>query len=140
MNPIDEVINKYAFSDSNSTSQNAPQSVTTAQSDIGDQSYNGYCQAFVEQATYGKQGLFGATAYDAWNNFNKKGQATQGTQGIQPGDIIYFSPTQQVPAGHTGIYEGGNNFVSATDDGVQSNDLSKWQQATGQQILGYVHP
>ncbi len=116
---------------------NQPSNVQTAMNDVGDQSYNGYCQAFVEQTTYGHQKMF-PTAIDAWNSYNQNKQAVQGTQGIKPGDIVYFTPTPKVPAGHTGIYQGDNKFVSATDTGVASNDLNSWQQGTGQQILGYI--
>ena len=96
--------------------------------------YKNWCQAFVEQVT--GSGWKGGTAFEAWQNQQNK--AVQGTAGIKPGDVIYFTPTADNQAGHTGIYEGKNKFISATDNGVEVLDLKDWQKSTGQKILGYV--
>lgn len=121
-------------------SQQAPSDVQSAQGDTGDQTYNNYCEKFVEQAVYGKAGMF-PTAADAINSYSQQGQAFAGTKGIQPGDMVYFAPDQSNSyEGHAGIYTGNNKFVSATDNGVEEYDLNKWQKDTGQQLVGYVPP
>lgn len=130
--PVQDTINSYA-----TPKETQPANVKTAMSDVGDQSYNRYCQAFVEQTTYGKQGIY-PTAKDAWNTYLQNGQGKQGTDGIKPGDLLYFEPTAQEPDAHVGIFQGGNNFVSAQDYGVKSQDIGEWQKETGQQIAGYV--
>ena len=115
---------------------NAQQILNTASQYLGTNDYNNYCEAFVEQSVYGKTGMY-PSAIDAWVAQQK--QAVQGSQGIQPGDTVYFSANKGNGGyGHTGIYIGNNQFISATYNGVQTNDLSKWQQSTGQQLLGYV--
>ncbi len=124
------------FSGLNSSSNT--QDVKLAQSDLGDQSYDNYCQEFVDNVLGTPAQNRALTAKDAWSNYQQTGQATTGTDGIQPGDIVYFTPTAKVPEGHTGIYTGNNNFVSATWNGVENNNLDKWQKTTGQQVLGYV--
>lgn len=133
-NSIQDTIDSYAIPTDNT---DAPANVKTALSDMGDQTYNNYCQAFVEQTTYGHQGIYD-TANDAWNDNLQSGKAVQGTKGLKPGDLLYFTPTQDEPAGHVGIYENGNNFVSATSNGVKSMDINEWQKETGQQLQGYV--
>lgn len=114
-----------------------PDDVAQAKADLGDQKFDGYCQTFVEKMT--KSPIMGGSASQAWNNYSKQGQATPGVQGMQPGDLIYFAPDNSNHGyGHAGIYQGNNQFVSATYKGVRSNDLTDWQKKTGQQILGYV--
>jgi len=90
--------------------------------------FSGWCQAFVEKAQGSSEKY--PTAYDAWTS--QKNKAVQGTKGIQPGDAIYFYPN------HTGIYMGNDQFISATDNGVESHDLNEWGKLTGQQVLGYI--
>lgn len=114
-----------------------PDDINNAQSYVGNQGYNGYCQTFVEQMT--GSGWRGSSAIDAWNRYNQQGQAVEGTRGVKPGDVLYFSPnSSNENYGHTGIYLGGNKFVSATDNGVENYDLNDWRNLTGQDILGYV--
>lgn len=110
--------------------------VSSAESYSGSQQFKNLCQAFVEQMTYGHQGVY-PTAIAAWNQQQNK--AISGTDGIQPGDLVYFGADKSNGGfGHAGIYEGNGNFVSATDSGVQSNNLDQWQKGTGQKLLGYV--
>lgn len=109
--------------------------IGSAASYIGSKAFDDLCQAFVEQATYGHQGIY-PSAISAWNSQNNK---VSGTSGIQPGDLVYFDADKSNGGlGHTGIYTGSNQFISATNNGVQSNDLDKWQKGTGQQLLGYI--
>lgn len=116
-----------------------PDDVSSALNDTGDQNYNGWCQAFVEQVGGVRPPTPSASAIEAWNSFSQHGKAVPGTQGLRPGDLIYFSPnTSNNNDGHVGIYQGNNKMVSATDNGVKASDLSQWQQETGQQILGHV--
>ena len=125
------------FSGLNSSSNT--QDVKLASSDLGDQSYDDYCQEFVDNVLGTPAQNRATTAANAWSNYQQSGQATPGTSGIQPGDIVYFAPDQSNGYdGHTGIYTGNNSFISATYNGVQNNNLDKWQKSTGQQILGYV--
>jgi len=122
-------------SPSSSMPTSEPSDVQKASTDEGDQSYDGWCESFVEAATgMPKQG---GTALEAWQNNLQKGTGVQGLDGIQPGDPMYFSDPNQ-PDGHTGIYMGGNRFISATDNGVAVNDLDKWMSDTGQTPLGYI--
>lgn len=98
--------------------------------------FNGLCQAFVEHATLGHTGVF-PTAIDAWNQQQNK--AVPGLQNIKPGDPIYFSANQSNNNdGHTGIYLGDNKFISATNNGIKTNDIGKWVTDTGQSVLGYL--
>lgn len=101
---------------------------------LGAREYIGYCQAFVERMS-GNQQRF-PSAIQAWNNALNK---VQGTQGIQPGDLVYFSPNQSNRGyGHTGIYSGDNQMISATYGGVKKNNLEDWLKSTGQKLLGYL--
>lgn len=114
-----------------------PDDVAKAMADSGDQSFDGYCQAFAEKMTGAPN--MGGSAAEAWNNYSKQGRAVPSVQGMNPGDLIYFAPDNSNQGyGHVGIYQGDGKFVSATYHGVQSNDLSDWQKKTGQQIVGYV--
>lgn len=115
---------------------NVQQILNAASQYLGTQDYRNYCEAFVEQITQGKTGMY-PSAISAWVNQQKT--AVQGLQGIQPGDTVYFSANKSNGGyGHTGIYIGNNQFISATYNGVKTEDLTKWQQSTGQQLLGYV--
>lgn len=122
-----------------SQSSSLPQDAQEAMSDLGDQSYDDYCQNFVDNVLQTPAQNRAPTAADAWNNYAQSGRATQGLDGIQPGDILYFAPdSSNGNEGHTGIFTGNNSFVSATYNGVQNNNLDDWGKSTGQQILGYV--
>ena len=102
---------------------------------IGNQAYDDLCEKFVEEAS-GLQTKY-ANAITAWTSQSKN--AVQGLTGIQPGDTVYFSPNEgNGMNGHAGIYMGGNEFLSATDYGVATNDINNWTKSTGQQILGYI--
>lgn len=110
--------------------------LNTAAQYLNTQDYNNFCEAFVEQATQGHAGVY-PSAIQAWIAQQKS--AVQGLQGIQPGDTVYFGADQSNGGyGHTGIYVGNGQFVSATYNGVKTADLGKWQQSTGQKLLGYV--
>ncbi len=108
------------------------------QSLIGNQAFDDLCEKFAEEAVYGHAGMF-PNAITGWTQQAKHGVAGPSLQGIKPGDLVYFSPNEgNGYNGHTGIYQGNNQFLSATDNGVQLNDLGAWTKSTGQQILGYV--
>lgn len=112
-----------------------PRDLDIARSYMGAKAFIGYCQAFVNRVTGGKTS--GASAIQAWNNAPQKVQGT--TQGMQPGDLVYFSPNSSNRGyGHTGIYAGNNQFISATDNGVKQTGLFDWMKETGQKLLGYV--
>lgn len=97
--------------------------------------YKGLCQAFVE-ATIGS-GWKGGSAIQAWQNQQDK--AVPSLNGIKPGDPIYFAADRSNGGyGHTGIYMGNGNFLSATDNGIQNLPLNDWIKATDQHILGYL--
>jgi hypothetical protein len=99
--------------------------LNTASQYLGTKDFNNFCEAFVEQAI------------QAWIAQQKN--SVQGTQGIQPGDTVYFAADKSNGGyGHTGIYIGNNQFISATYNGVKTANLSQWQQSTGQKLLGYV--
>lgn len=119
----------------------APSDVQSAQQDVGQNDLNGHCEQWVEK----QAGLpnMGTTAYNAFNNFADKGMARQDWQNMSAGDLIYFSDPKN-KAGHVGIVSGVNpqtgnmSFISATDNGVKSSDISEWQKETGQTPLGYI--
>lgn len=97
--------------------------------------YNGFCQRFVEDATYGKHGIFDS-AISAWNQLPNK---VRGLQGVKPGDLVYFSANAgNNNDGHVGIYEGNGVFKSATSKGIEDQNIGDWMAKTGQQVLGYV--
>lgn len=118
-----------------SSSGSVPKDVQNAASLSGNTDYNGLCEAFVEQ----EAGLpnMGGSASDAWDNWVGQGKGRTDMQNAKPGDLIYFSDPNN-EAGHTGIYEGNNKFISATDNGVATYDLGDWTALTGQSINGYV--
>jgi hypothetical protein len=108
---------------------------------LGNQDYNGECQKYVEQETYGHAGIF-PTAVDAWNSYVKSGQAFGGDVAKAPaGDLIYFAPDSGNGGdGHVSISDGQGGMTSATYNGVQHQSISGWLQSTGQTPLGYVKP
>lgn len=105
---------------------------------ISDAQWRGMCEAWAEQMIYGHHGMYGS-ATSAEQHYAQNGQLNTNMSQAKPGDLVYFSDPNQ-PNGHVGIYNGGNNFRSATYNGIQDNDLMKWQQATGQKLLGFVRP
>lgn len=114
-----------------------PANLAAAKQQLGEKAYIGYCQAFVADTAGGQN--HGASAIEAWNNQQDK--ATQGLNGISPGDEIYFNADDSNGGnGHTGIYSGNNHFISATNNGIEEQDLADWQKSTGQQLLGYISP
>lgn len=111
--------------------------LNTASNYLGTTDYNNYCEAFVEQSMLGHTGVYPSAA-SAWQSQQGSG-AVQGTNGIQPGDSVYFAPdASNNYYGHTGIYAGNGQFISATYNGVKQEDIGKWMQSTGQKLLGYV--
>lgn len=114
--------------------------INTARSALGSQDYNGYCQTFVGDVT--GNATWGTSALDAWQN--SQDRAVQGLDGIKEGDLVYFvgnspdAPGGTYENGHTGIYTGNGQFVSATNNGVQENDLGQWINDNNQSILGYI--
>lgn len=126
------------FPGMDSSSSQTPQDVLQAQGQMGSQDENGECQQFVEQMTTGHSGIF-PSATAAANYYQQNGQMKPISQ-AKPGDMIYFSDPSQ-PDGHVGIISDTNgDFVSATYNGVQTNNLQSWLNETGQQVLGVVTP
>ena len=131
----------YFSNDSQAKDNSIPNDVKVATSDklptnpnTGNTNYNGWCQSFVEQVTGSDQKF--PSASDAWD---KQSNKVNGLTGIKTGDAIYFAPDSSNDfSGHTGIYLGNDQFISATDNGVQQMPLSSWQKLTGQQVLGYI--
>lgn len=103
---------------------------------LGSQAFDDMCEKFVEQAMFGRTGMY-PSAIAAWNAQAHK--AIAGINGAQPGDQVFFSPNAgNGYYGHTGIYMGNNQILAATDQGVKQTDLNQWQRYTGQKLLGYV--
>jgi hypothetical protein len=110
-----------------------PAILALAQKLLGQKAYIGWCQEFVQKVGGTTSG---GTAYQAWQNAQNK---VQGMQGIQPGDLVYFGPdASNNNDGHTGVYAGNGQFISATDSGIMNNSIPQWQNSTGQKVLGYV--
>jgi hypothetical protein len=122
-----------------------PPTLAWAKAHMNSKDYNGYCEQFVGDALgepYPRTGK--GSAIDTWNNDPNK-VADPSLKGAKQGDRIYFSPNQSNAtldypngAGHTGFYEGNGQFISATDNGVQENDLNNWNKTNGTQVLGYI--
>jgi len=124
--PLEEALSFYT----------TPKYVDEAKQFEGDQSFNGKCERFVEQISTGSHGKY-PSAINAWNDLSKN--ARKGIADTKPGDLVYFSADNSNDQnGHTGIYLGNNQFISATDTGVKPYDLDDWQQRTGQQLLGFI--
>ena len=114
-----------------------PEQLAWAEQHLGDQAYIGLCEQFVEKAG-GTTGQY-ASAIDAWDGQKNTRVDDPSLKGIQPGDKVYFAPDNSNGGyGHTGLYAGNGQFISATDNGVRQYDLGQWQKMTGQQPLGYV--
>lgn len=119
-----------------------PLALAVAKKQLGQSEYIGYCEAFVEHVQ-GSTTRY-PSAIDAWNSQAEQGKAVSGLNGIQPGDAMYFTPNSSNDGyGHTGVYagidtNGQQEFISATDNGIQQIPISAWEQATGQQALGYI--
>jgi hypothetical protein len=112
--------------------------INNLQALIGNQAYDDLCEKFAEEAVYGHSNMY-ANAITAWMQQANHGVIGPSLSGIQPGDLVYFSPNEgNGYNGHAGIYQGNGQFLSATDNGVQLNDIGRWAKSTGQQILGYV--
>ncbi len=91
-----------------------------AESQLGSQNWNGLCEKFVENA-YGTSGQY-PTAQDAYNKLHT---STNWSPNI--GALVWFAPNaSNGNAGHIGIYIGQNQFISATYNGVQINDMTSW--------------
>lgn len=113
-----------------------PSVLERARQYLGDKAYIGLCQAFVERATKGQEGIY-ASAIDAWNKQSNKAQTNMGN--VQPGDAVYFAPDgSNAGYGHTGVYVGNNQFISATYGGIKQFDLNDWTRMTGQHLLGFI--
>lgn len=114
--------------------ETTPSDVKNAQQYIGEDVDPGYCETFAEQVTGSPQ--MGATAYDAFQNYTKQGQARTDYQNMQPGDLLYFAPdpSQNGGNGHVGVYAGGGQMISALYNGVTKSDINTF----GQQPIGYV--
>ena len=111
-----------------------PAELEIARKYLGKKDFIGYCQAFVNRISGGKTS--GASAIQAWNSAQ---QRIAGTQGLQPGDLVYFTPNKSNSGyGHTGVYAGNNQFISATNAGIRQNSIMDWMKQTGQKLLGYV--
>lgn len=112
----------------------SPRDLEIARQYMGSKNYIGYCQKFVRQVTGGRTS--GASAIQAWNRAPQK---VPGVQGLQEGDLVYFSPNASNKGyGHTGIYAGNGQFISATNSGIRQTGLLDWMKSTGQKLLGYV--
>ncbi len=110
-----------------------PAALAAARAKLGTTAYIGLCESFVESVN--GMGNMGSSAINAWNGAPQL-QRTD-LQNIRPGDTIYFAPTADNQYGHTGIYSGNGNFISATNNGIQEVPIGQWQQQTGQKALGY---
>lgn len=113
-----------------------PKILDQAKRYLDDQNYIGLCERFVEKVTKGATGLF-PSAIAAWQGQQDK--ASTDLSQLKAGDSLYFAPDQSNGGyGHTGIYEGNGNMISATNSGVKSTPLDKWVSSTGQKVLGFI--
>lgn len=112
-----------------------PEIVAAAKDYLGNKDFIGWCEKLVRMAT-GRAERF-SSAIKAWQGQQDK--AIKGVEGIKPGDAIYFTANKSNKGyGHTGIYAGDGEFISATNNGVEQRDVKDWAIRTGQRILGYV--
>lgn len=132
--------NPGSYDSSSQIAQSAPQDVTNAQQELGKHEDAGLCLSFAQDmAGVPHQD---ATAIDNFNDYAGQGKAYTGTQGIQPGDFVYF---ENGGAGHVGIVSGFDNsgqptFVSATDNGIQEMGINDWANYAGQTYVGFTNP
>lgn len=161
MNPADEIVNGYFGKTKQTASQNEADSIvsgyfsrksssphplddsflTKAEKDTGDQSYNNYCEQFVEQVAYGNNGLY-PSAQAAWNAYVRQGKAVKGNVEDAPrGAMLYFQGDNSNRGfGHAGFADGRGGLISATSSGVKTIPISQWISQTKQKPLGYVLP
>lgn len=103
--------------------------------DKPDEDYRGLCQRFAEFAAYGKKDL-SPSAIQFWKDAPNK---VQGFKGMKKGDLIYFDANKSNRGfGHVGVYEGNGRFISATDNGIESQPIESWVNKTSQRPLGYL--
>ena len=112
-----------------------------AKSNLGSSKWNGKCEQFAEQATYGKS-IGYLTAILAWNDYINKGVAKSGNvQNAPSGSLIYFVPdSSNNYDGNVAISDGEGNIIVATSISVQQTTLNDWINNTGQIPLGFVNP
>jgi hypothetical protein len=96
--------------------------IAWAMTELGNQGWNGRCEVFVENA-YGTQYKF-LTAQKAADNLHPTTATTPPVGALV--FFKYFNPTDNAWDGHVGIYIGNNQFISATNSGVQIKDLTAW--------------
>jgi hypothetical protein len=128
-------------SDPNPLLDSSVATATNMANDPTSSKYNGFCQQFVDDIIGTPAQNRQPSASSAWSNYAQTGKAVQGTQGIKPGDIIYFNDPND-PNGHVGFYTGGDSFISATQQDpqhpVKTQSLKGWQDLTGDSVLGFV--
>lgn len=126
------------------------QSLAYAQSKVGSTAYRRlnsagrvvmtFCQRLSREASRGL--VNGGSATEAWNGAVARGIAQTDRNLLQPGDIVYV--TSNTPNGrkygHTGIYAGGGQFISALSRGVYPMALFGGWVPTKGQFRGFVRP
>lgn len=96
----------------------ATSALNWAQSKLGSQDWNWLCERFVEMA-YGTSGKYSSAAAAANALMTNRG----GTPG--KGSLVFFRPdASNANYGHVGISLGGNQFISATANGVKVDSLN----------------
>jgi len=59
----------------------------------------------------------------------------------QPGSLVYYGAAASNHGdGHVGIYEGGNQMVSALNSGIGTTGVQGFADYNGAAYLGYVNP
>ena len=110
-----------------------PSQLAWAKSHIDPVAYNNLCLQFVDDALGLPNTNRSPTAISAWQS--PTNQKVQGLQGVQPGDPVFFGPTNTVPEGHTGLYSDNGKFISGQ---FGEQDINQWSQNEGQPVLGYM--
>lgn len=102
-----------------------------------------YCQRLSREAS--QNYAQGGSAMEAWRRFQRMGVAQPfNLSQMRPGDLVYMTSYTRNGRkyGHTGIYSGNGNFISALSRGVGEMPLTGtggWQPRSGM-MLGFVRP
>ena len=103
------------------------------------------CLQFVQLA-YGQNGGGWApdpstetdSAADAFAYLQSQGDVHSGVPGNNHiGALVWFAYSK---GGHVGIYLGNNQFISATDRGVDINDINSWSTSASSPYEGWSEP
>lgn len=94
--------------------------VSWANSNLGSQAWDNYCELFVENA-------FGTSGQYASAQANYNGGTHYWSWPPPYGALVFFAPNSSNEyVGHVGLYTSNGNFISATSYGVAVYNMTYW--------------